>query len=211
MPTTPAHNRHDHDGDRHQACYGRRRLDRVTPYDDGRGLVVFSRARLRAWRHVTGTTYAALATAAGSTVEHVAACERGASQPDDAMITAWAGVLGCQPDQLRSACPDGPSEYWNAASQAMPPMTADDLAVVASYAGRTRNDAPGNSSANSKLWATPSTPNHQQPEPPPTPSPAPPGAFGLPTHQRFLFSPNGWLSGNLWTTRGLCTRMGRAA
>jgi predicted secreted protein len=92
---------------------------------------VFSRARLRAWRHVTATTHTALAAATGSTIEQVQACEHGTTHPDDAMITAWAGVLGCQPDQLRSTCPDGPTEYWNAASQAMPPMSADDLAVVA--------------------------------------------------------------------------------
>jgi hypothetical protein len=71
MPTTPAHDRHDHDGERHRACHGRPRLDRASPHDDDRGLAVFSRARLRAWRHVTATPYTALAAAVGSTVEHV--------------------------------------------------------------------------------------------------------------------------------------------
>jgi hypothetical protein len=99
---------------------------------------VFSRARLRAWRHVTGTSYDALADAAHTTPEHVQACERGTTQPDNATIGAWATVLGCQPDQLRSSCPDGPREYWNAASQAMPPMSADDLAVVADVIMRSR-------------------------------------------------------------------------
>jgi hypothetical protein len=47
------------------------------------------------------------------------------------MITAWAAALDCQPDQLRSTTPDGPDEYWQAANQAMGPMSAEDLAVVA--------------------------------------------------------------------------------
>jgi transcriptional regulator with XRE-family HTH domain len=93
--------------------------------------MAFSRSRLRAWRHLRGADYAALAESAGITADEVAAYEFGSGQPTTSTITAWATVLGCGPDQLRSTTPDGPDEYWQAANQAMGPMSADDLAVVA--------------------------------------------------------------------------------
>jgi transcriptional regulator with XRE-family HTH domain len=93
--------------------------------------LVFSRSRLRAWRHLRGADYATLADAAGITAAEVAAYEFGNTHPRDQAISAWAAVLGCEPDQLRSTTPDGPDEYWQAANQAMGPMSPDDLAVIA--------------------------------------------------------------------------------
>jgi transcriptional regulator with XRE-family HTH domain len=92
---------------------------------------VFSRSRLRAWRHLRSTDYTALADAAAITAAEVAAYEFGNGQPTTSMITAWAAVLDCEPDQLRSTTPEGPDEYWQAANRAMGPMSSDDLAVVA--------------------------------------------------------------------------------
>ena len=105
---------------------------RGEPPPDAAGPVslVFSRSRLRAWRHLRGADYATLADAAGTTAAQVAAYEFGNSQPTDQAITSWAAVLGCEPDQLRSTTPDGPDEYWQAANQAMGPMSPDDLAVI---------------------------------------------------------------------------------
>lgn len=102
----------------------------------------FSRARLRAWRHLRGADYATLARAAGITSEDVAAYEagdHGHGQPTMWMVTAWAAALGCQPDQLRSNTPEGPDEYWQAANQAMGPMSPEDLAVVADVILRSRS------------------------------------------------------------------------
>lgn len=102
----------------------------------------FSRARLRAWRHLRSVDYATLARAAGITSEDVAAYEageHGRGEPTTWMITAWAAALGCQPDQLRSNTPDGSDEYWQAANQAMGPMSPEDLAVVADVILRSRS------------------------------------------------------------------------
>jgi hypothetical protein len=75
---------------------------------------------------------------------HVQACEEGSAQPDDAILVAWSTVLGCRVDQLRSTSPDDPAEYWHAANQAMPPMSGEDLAVVAQVFTRTaRDNQPG--------------------------------------------------------------------
>jgi transcriptional regulator with XRE-family HTH domain len=92
---------------------------------------VFSPARLRAWRHARNVDHAALARAADVTTEQVAACEASQADPTPEMVAAWSAVLGCRPDQLRSSTPDGQAEYWSAANQAMPPMSAEDLAIVA--------------------------------------------------------------------------------
>jgi hypothetical protein len=108
----------------------------------GPTLPAFSRSRLRAWRHLRSADYATLARAAGITSEDVAAYEagdHGHGQPTMWMVTAWAAVLGCQPDQLRSNTPDGPDEYWQAANQAMGPMSPEDLAVVADVILRSRS------------------------------------------------------------------------
>jgi transcriptional regulator with XRE-family HTH domain len=93
--------------------------------------VRFSPARLRAWRHARNHDHAALADATGRSIAAVAACEAGQSDPTPGMVTAWSALLGCQPDQLCSATPADPGEYWQAANQAMPRMSAEDLAVVA--------------------------------------------------------------------------------
>lgn len=137
-------NKHHEDNDPRQACRSRPRLGRATPVDHDRGPAVFSPARLRAWRHATATTYTTLAHAADTTPQQVQACERGTIHPDPAMITAWADALGCQADQLMSTSPDGPAEYWNAANQAMPKMTTDDLAIVADVIlrGRAKRHPP---------------------------------------------------------------------
>jgi len=92
---------------------------------------VFSPARLRAWRHARNLDHAALADASRSSVGQVAACESGQADPAPGMIAAWAALLGCRRDQLCSATPTDPAEYWDAANQAMPRMSAEDLAVVA--------------------------------------------------------------------------------
>jgi transcriptional regulator with XRE-family HTH domain len=105
--------------------------DEPPPGVTGQAPLVFSRSRLRAWRHLRGADYAALADAAGITAAEVAAYEFGNGQPTAHVISAWAAVLGCEPGQLRSTTPDGPDEYWQAANQAMGPMSSDDLAVVA--------------------------------------------------------------------------------
>jgi DNA-binding transcriptional regulator YiaG len=142
MPPTPTHDQHDHDEDpaehRDRACRSRPRLGRTPPTETEPGRAVFSPARLRAWRHVTGTTHTTLADAAHTTTEHVQACERGTTQPHPDTLATWARVLGCQPDQLRSTDPDAPTEYWNAASHAMPPMSSADLAVIAEVIMRSR-------------------------------------------------------------------------
>ena len=93
--------------------------------------MVFSPARLRAWRHARNRDHAALADAAGVTVDQVAACEAGRADPTPGMIAAWSALLGCTPEQLRSTTPADPAEYWSAANQAMPRMSGEDLAVVA--------------------------------------------------------------------------------
>ncbi|HEX3781304.1 MAG TPA: helix-turn-helix transcriptional regulator [Pseudonocardiaceae bacterium] len=86
------------------------------PPDEARAApLLFSPSRLRAWRHLRGTDHATLAHAAGTTSGDVAACEAGRQQPHMGMVTAWAAVLGCQPDQLHSTTPEGPDEYWQAA------------------------------------------------------------------------------------------------
>jgi transcriptional regulator with XRE-family HTH domain len=123
-----------------------------TPGDDpppgvtGPAPLVFSRSRLRAWRHLRGIDYAALADAAHITAAEVAAYEFGNGQPTTQAITSWAAVLGCEPDQLRSTTPEGPDEYWQAANQAMGPMSPEDLAVVADVImrGHSRQSRPPN-------------------------------------------------------------------
>lgn len=99
--------------------------------------VVFSPARLRAWRHARTLDHATLATAADTTAAVVQACEQGLADPTPDMITAWSARLDCRPDQLRSTTPTDPAEYWRAAHQAMPRMSAEDLAVVAHLFTRT--------------------------------------------------------------------------
>jgi transcriptional regulator with XRE-family HTH domain len=104
------------------------------------GEVVLSPGRLRAWRHVHSVTLQALADAAGVSAAVVQATETGhpsAPHPTPEMITAWADVLGCHTEQLCSTTPHGQFEYWDAAVEAMPPMTTDDLAVVADIIART--------------------------------------------------------------------------
>lgn len=127
---------------------GHRKVRRVAAEAAGDGMprqrgstaTVFSPARLRAWRHARSLDHAALADAAGVTVSEVAACEAGQADPTPGMVAAWSAALGCRPDQLRSKTPDGPAEYWHAANQAMPAMSAEDLAVVAQVLTRTRRD-----------------------------------------------------------------------
>jgi transcriptional regulator with XRE-family HTH domain len=102
-----------------------------TPRGEPAPALAFSPARLRAWRHARTVDHLALAQAAGVTVDQVAACEDGQADPTPGMITAWSARLGCRPDQLRSATPDAPTEYWRAANEFMPPMSPEDLAVVA--------------------------------------------------------------------------------
>lgn len=109
--------------------------------------MVFSRARLRAWRHARALDHAALADAAGITAADVAACEAGQADPTPGMIAAWSAVLGCQPDQLRSTTPDAPAEYWRAANQAMPRMSPEDLAIVARVFARTAARRAGQTDA----------------------------------------------------------------
>jgi transcriptional regulator with XRE-family HTH domain len=99
--------------------------------------LAFSPDRLRAWRHARATDRPALANAAGITLTDLAAYETGQAHPTPGMIAAWSARLGCQPDQLRSTTPDAPAEYWHAANQAMPRMSAEDLAVVARVFART--------------------------------------------------------------------------
>ena len=101
------------------------------PSVPARRRAVFSPARFRAWRHVRAITPTALADAAAVPVAHVHACEQGSADPDPTTLIAWARLLGCRPSQLRSPYPHDPAEYWHAASQAMPPMTTDELAAVA--------------------------------------------------------------------------------
>jgi transcriptional regulator with XRE-family HTH domain len=108
---------------------------------------VFSPARLRAWRHARSVDHATLADAVGVTVDQVAACEAGRADPTPGVIAAWSAVLDCQPDQLRSATPDGPAEYWHAANQAMPRMSGEDLAVVARVFARTAERAADTTAA----------------------------------------------------------------
>jgi transcriptional regulator with XRE-family HTH domain len=97
---------------------------------DGPALV-FSPARLRAWRHARNLDHGSLAAAAGVSADQVAACEDGQADPTPGMIASWSARLGCRPDQLRSTTPDAPAEYWRAATEFMPPMSPEDLAVVA--------------------------------------------------------------------------------
>jgi transcriptional regulator with XRE-family HTH domain len=116
--------------------------DEPPPELAGPAPMLFSRSRLRAWRHLRGADHATLARAAGITAAEVAAYEFGNGQPTTSTITAWAAVLGCEPDQLRSTTPDGPDEYWQAANQAMGPMSSDDLAVVADVIMRGHTCSP---------------------------------------------------------------------
>jgi DNA-binding transcriptional regulator YiaG len=106
------------------------------------GPAVFSPHRLRAWRHVTATSHTALAQTANVTAEHVQACERGTACPSGDTIRAWSAVLGCQADQLMSTTPEDQAEYWRAASQAMPPISSEDLAVVADVLRRSHARDP---------------------------------------------------------------------
>jgi transcriptional regulator with XRE-family HTH domain len=110
--------------------------------------LVFSRARLRAWRHARSLDHARLAETAGVTEDQVAACEAGLADPTPGMIAAWSAALGCRPDQLRSTTPDGRAEYWNAANQAMPRMSGEDLAIVARVFARTAERAADTTTAN---------------------------------------------------------------
>lgn len=105
----------------------------------GDTMSAFSPARLRAWRHARGIDHASLASAAKINVDTVAACEDGHTSPTPDMIAAWSALLDCQPDQLHSYTPDAPAEYWKAANQAMPPMSKEDLAVVARIFARRRS------------------------------------------------------------------------
>lgn len=106
---------------------------------------VFSPARLRAWRHLRDVPVTRLADKASTSPTYVSECETGLRQPDTATITAWASALNCQTDQLCSPTPDGAGEYWKAASEAMEPMTTQDLAVVADVIlrGRARRTGHG--------------------------------------------------------------------
>jgi hypothetical protein len=92
---------------------------------------VFSPARLRAWRHARNRDHATLAAGADTTVEQVTACETGQVEPTPGMLAAWSALLGCRTEQLTSTTPADPAEYWRAAHQAMPPMSGEDLAVIA--------------------------------------------------------------------------------
>lgn len=106
---------------------------------------VFSSERFRAWMHGRGVAAAELADVAGVTAAYVMACAYGhpvASPPTPGVLAAWATRLGCDPDELCSATPHGPNEYWIAANRAMPPMTEDDLAAVADLFRRTSRQTP---------------------------------------------------------------------
>ncbi|MGB3438585.1 MAG: helix-turn-helix transcriptional regulator [Actinophytocola sp.] len=113
------------------------------PGTDAGTEAVFSPHRFRAWRDATGTPSAALADAGGATVADVEACTRGEATPNRATLARWARLLGCTVRQLTSATPLDPREYWQAASEAMGPMSPDDLAVIADVLvhARARRDA----------------------------------------------------------------------
>ncbi|MGH8920241.1 MAG: helix-turn-helix domain-containing protein [Actinomycetes bacterium] len=111
-------------------------------------LVVFCPARLRAYRHLRGWDRAGLATAAGTTVETIAAIETGQASVCSALATALAEALGCPPGALHSTGDPGDNAgYWEVICAALPPLSSTQIATLGSVLRRihpaaTRHPAP---------------------------------------------------------------------
>ncbi|MFI5587224.1 helix-turn-helix domain-containing protein [Amycolatopsis sp. NPDC051758] len=106
---------------------------RPTPAGDE----VFSPGRLRAYRDLSGYTRVALAARVGIPADTLTAYEQGAATPDTATLTALADALNLGAGDLTG--PPGADdswEYWGLICAAMPPMTENQIATVATVLRR---------------------------------------------------------------------------
>jgi transcriptional regulator with XRE-family HTH domain len=98
---------------------------------------VFSPGRLRAYRDLYGYTRVALADRVGLHADTVAAYEQGAATPDTATLAALATALNVHVrDVIGPPGADDSWEYWGLICAAMPPMTDDQIATVATVLRR---------------------------------------------------------------------------
>src|SRR5262249_26172763 len=107
----------------------------ATPTDTGPG--VFSPGRLRAYRDLAGLTRGQLATNTGLPVAVVTAYEEGTAQPTDEHLSTLAEALSVTPGEFTG--PPGAEdswEYWGLICAAMPPMTTEQIASVATVLRR---------------------------------------------------------------------------
>lgn len=97
---------------------------------------VFSPGRLRAIRDLCKLNRHQLATLAGLPAATVAAYEQG-DQPEPDHITALADALNVAVTDLHGPSDTNDSwEYWGVICAAMPPMTPEQIATVASVLRR---------------------------------------------------------------------------
>ena len=98
---------------------------------------VFSPGRLRAYRDLYGYTRRSLADRAGIPADTLTAYEKGDLTPDAAALAALADALNVNVHAFTG--PPGADdswEYWGLICAAMPPMTDDQIATVATVLRR---------------------------------------------------------------------------
>ncbi|MFB9727294.1 helix-turn-helix transcriptional regulator [Haloechinothrix salitolerans] len=103
----------------------------------GDGPGVFSPGRLRAYRDLYGYTRVALGDRTGLPADTITAYEEGTATPPAAHLVTLAAALNVQPrDFTGPSGADNSWEYWGLICAAMPPMTADQIATVATVLRR---------------------------------------------------------------------------
>lgn len=98
---------------------------------------VFSPGRLRAYRDLYGYTRVALGDRTGLPPDTITAYEEGTATPTAAHLVTLAAALNVGPGDF--AGPPGADdswEYWGLICAAMPPMTDDQIATVATVLRR---------------------------------------------------------------------------
>lgn len=98
---------------------------------------VFSPGRLRAYRDLYGYTRRSLAEKTGIPVDILTGYDLGVLTPDTATLTTLAHALNVDIHNLTGP-PDADDswEYWGLICAAMPPMTDDQIATVATVLRR---------------------------------------------------------------------------
>jgi transcriptional regulator with XRE-family HTH domain len=97
----------------------------------------FSPGRLRAYRDLYGYTRVTLAIRVGISADTLTAYEQGAAIPDTATLTTLAAALNVDAHAFTGQPgADDSWEYWGLICAAMPPMTEDQIATVATVLRR---------------------------------------------------------------------------
>jgi transcriptional regulator with XRE-family HTH domain len=98
---------------------------------------VFSPGRLRAVRDLHRLTRAALADHAGLSAEQITGYETGTATPSAEAAAVLADALGVRPADLTGpAGADDSWEYWGVICAARPPMTEQQISMLATVLRR---------------------------------------------------------------------------